>query len=850
VSWLRGTTYGVEVLTFDGDTLVNQKSYSGFSSAKVFWDSTTSKWELFLVERATAAVARASAANLGTWPTTPTNIVVLGAPDADLPYDVAVPAGDYYYIASPNSLPKVIWNQRYKSNDTQKTLAVLQASAAAVSSIAMNATGLVIVWAVSSGNVQAAVQNAAGAEVLAEFTVFSNASASYVAVGEVASSISLVLASSSVNLGDPALATSKNQYADVNVTTGAVTARAKSPAWGWHVASAPLRVGAQDYVLGVTHTDVSATSPGMRRHLLEVFDSTYIWPVPALVCAPYVGALASHGLVEKPQAISRRIYVPAIETAPDGDSTLAVLLSTEINSNSVAQHAYDGSPNAIAVSGGLPMILDTKGATECVPIIFPVIKSKLAATGTGVTGTVQYKAIYEIQDAAGRIGWSAPSPATAAISPSNQRVQITLPELQVTGTSSAFDPRYRLYRSTGGGVYYLVTEAVLTRTQTGFVTIYDTTQDLSANEVLYTESGETPNVCPPFSTCVAAFKGRLWSASGDTLYWSKGLKAGYLPQWCDEFKLTVPARITALAPVGQMLLILCEDPESTYYTTVPGEGPDDLASGPYPAAELFSSEIGCPQALGGASSVVVVNGQAFWRSSRGIEAMGMAQATQQSGPVEVSKQLVKTLASYPVVLDVTHLSETNQIVWCLSDASTGRKLIAYDTGEDAWTTYYGGCFTGSQCLGADGGALVVGSTNGIWRADTTLTYDLTIAGSAKASIVTVVQMILNPFGAGKRGELSNMSLLGEYQAPSVVTLTVALTGPTYSYSTSKTLSEWTVGDELTLTHGWWRKKCARVDLTITCVSTLDNSTYGRTPVLRGMNMPGESYVADKQRFGS
>jgi len=840
ISWTRGAVDGVSLMIFDGDTLVDTHEYAGLVRGRVVLDSDSNNWVLFAIDPSADYLVVAVGDGPGspcTWNTSP--VPILAVYDGDVPFDFVWPEGDYFHLLFLGPTQRVIWAQ-YNKNFTIDNVATLSAAVTNTISVALNTDATLAVWAIASSHVRAAVLTPGDdADVLVpEFTVFSGAAAAYVAVGGGwLQDAAVVYASSYLDLGSPTVPTTKLQAATVDLNTGAVAALSWSPSWGVHLASVPIYVDGREYVLGATYTDVAVIDPGMQRHVLLEVSSTQL-PVPVLAGPLFVGTPPTSFLLDRPQVVGDRIYFSALEKAPDGTSTLATLLSTLVN-GSVGQSCYEGVPNVVATAGGLPVALDSRSAVEHVPIVFPVLDAAVASAGTGVTGIVQYKAIYEIQDAQGRIGRSAPSPATSPLSLSNQRGQVTIPRLDLTRVPSNKEPRYKLYRSTGGGLYYLVISDTLVRSGAGSVTYYDSIQDLSANEVLYTESGELSNQCPPFLTDIAVFKSRLWGASGSTLYWTKELRSGYLPQWCDEFKLAVPTRITAIAPLQEILLVLCEDPDSAYYVSVPGEGPDDLGVGAYPMVSLVSAEVGCPAELGGAVSAISVANQVFWRSRRGLETIGVAQAVQQAGPADVSIPILKTLASYPYVLDVTHLPEKTQIVWALSDGSTGRKVVVFDYKAGAWTTLAGSCFSGVQALGATKDSLLIGSTTGIWRADSGLTYDLTIAESAKAAIVTVVQVTGNPFGFNGWGRIKRMQVLGQYRAPASVALAVNLSGYSYTATATLTAANWTVGDEMPLDHKSHSQKCAQIGLTITATPTVVAGSYGSAPIWRGLNFTAE-----------
>ena len=768
-------------------------------------------------------------------------------------YDMVWPAGSsYFYYVLCGDSGEVFW---FRANYNGADRVTLVASGVFMTTIALSDSGAVVVWTdAATSHLHGAVLNPTTKAVVVASTVIGSAYlATRVAVSDaIASSKAIVYGSKVASIGTPAIDASTATYPSFHVTTGVVgTLAGNYTAFNWELATQSVRAAGRDFVGVRTGTD----NDGMRRFAVFALSSDSYWPFPVMVGDPFVGylgtAISGASIVNKPVYVDGRLYFAVLEYNDDESAVQAVLYDCEINGTHVGQTANDGTRNAAEASGGLPVTVDAIGSVENVPITYPVLAAS-AGAGTGITATVTYIAIFEVQDAQGRIGWSAPSPATAPLALTNQNALVTIEQLQLTRTPYGRDPRYRLYRSTTSGPYYQVTTGTLARNAYGYLTYTDSVADLSANPMLYSdgsEGSEAERFCPPHSTVVAVHKNRVWSASGSRAYFSQILDNEFMPQFSDVFYVSVPARITGFASSGDFLWILTEDPDGLYY--IQGDGPDATgASGWYASPTPIAGAPGLPQELGGQNSVIVVDGVLYYRSSRGIEAM-------QGGAVElISEPIRETMATYPVVLGVSYWPERGDLVWLcgVDSGATGRKTFVYNTRTKGWTTHSAGGYTSADTAAYYSNSLIMAGRDGIWRTDTTKTADET-AASVKTAITETLSVEGRPFGLNGFGAVRYVEYVGTGAGRFQTEMTVTNDGTVNENASTHTWEETdkAVGAQLELQHKLWRPRCSEVTIQLRPTGLLQSTTYRLPPTWHGISVeleriPGSRRTIAAERF--
>ena len=224
---------------------------------------------------------------------------------------------------------------------------------------------------------------------------------------------------------------------------------------------------------------------------------------------------------------------------------------------------------------------------------YPEIHSIDVSSGTGLTGTFSYKAIFEWIDHNGKVMSSFPSELISTGSISNKAVTLRIYNLHMTykrdattllnqggfaavnwGTRS--EVKLVLYRTSNGGtVYHRCAEKLMDRSNR-FQTITDTLadNDLINNPLLYTTGGVLPHDCPPSIRDIAVFKDRVFLATTEnTILFSKNFAENNETGFPNDFRLSVDnkaEKINGLCPNLEHLLVFGS--KNSYYLS--GQGPN------------------------------------------------------------------------------------------------------------------------------------------------------------------------------------------------------------------------------------------------------------------------------------
>ena len=277
----------------------------------------------------------------------------------------------------------------------------------------------------------------------------------------------------------------------------------------------------------------------------------------------------------------------------------------------------------------------------------------------------------------GRIHRSAPSPALSYTAAANDRADITVPTLRVTGKA---DVRVVLYRTlANGSTFYRVTSPTsptLNDTTVDTVTITDGASDASiaSNEFLYT-TGDVLDHIPPGACRVACnYRGRLVVAGlSDPLKvaYSKVIQEGEPAAFNDILTFQVDGvggAITALAQMDDKLIIFKE----TAIFVVAGNGPNATGQGSdYGDPQLVTNDVG---------SVGPVVAQTpmglMFKSGKGIYLLDRSMGVKYVGDrVEAYNALT--------VRGATVVPNTNQVRFVTSDS----RALVYDYAFDQWATF-------------------------------------------------------------------------------------------------------------------------------------------------------------------
>lgn len=351
--------------------------------------------------------------------------------------------------------------------------------------------------------------------------------------------------------------------------------------------------------------------------------------------------------------------------------------------------------NAAYFSGGWPTTYDGRNLVESGYAWAPdILEDSPSSTGGNMSdGTYSYIAVYEWIDNLGRTHRSHPSlPYSVTLSgaTSTQKVQLAIRTLSLTRRQRAQLTTYtgpkvavHLYRTTDNGTnYFRVTgstiAAALNDPEAPDVTITDTLTDadLSDNQLLYTVGGVLENYTPRSASCIAAWDGRIFTAEGDTVYWTKWIANGEAEGWPQVvYNQKFDEPITGLAPMSGSLLVLTQ---KRLYRLFGSPGPDNLGSGGY-GVEPISVSGGCIDPR----SVVAYQSGVFYQSERGIELLPHGAVVPQF----IGQRVRDELDTYPVITDTAVDTLYGLVEFATVDsdtAPTAGQILVYDYRIGEW----------------------------------------------------------------------------------------------------------------------------------------------------------------------
>lgn len=413
----------------------------------------------------------------------------------------------------------------------------------------------------------------------------------------------------------------------------------------------------------------------------DVYTNPWIRPVATVSSGLIQNELAQ--CYQQPWVIDANTVAIAHAVKQSMSSNWLIQLATYDFSGPDWKSAQVGDTTYIA--GGILQAFDGSRLTEAGFIAAPDAPT-LGLTGTGLTGTYNYVAVYETIDAAGNLILSGVSlPATVA--PSNQSVTVTQPPLNVSmRVTSTYDPNVQIsiFRTLAGGEapYYLLRSIPASPSPSVAFSFTDVTADstLENRRLLY-GTGNLPGTngaaqdrrAAPYCSDVVAYNGMLVVASGNDIWWSGQIIEGEGAWFSPAFQVPIlgTGDIVALSVVDGTLYPMKED---TVWA-VAGDAPSDNgSSGGLGTPRLLASDVGCANRM----SVVSCGMGVFFESERGIELL------QRTGAVRwIGEEVKQTLADYPTVTSAV-LDDRNSLVrLSLSDGTDGRDLV-YDLSLQTW----------------------------------------------------------------------------------------------------------------------------------------------------------------------
>lgn len=249
------------------------------------------------------------------------------------------------------------------------------------------------------------------------------------------------------------------------------------------------------------------------------------------------------------------------------------------------------------------------------PVSAPTISSFSAGSITAFTGW-QYGFSF-VNSSTGQV--STMSPSSTSTGPQ------TNVSVNLTGSGST-DPQVnfvQIYRTADGGAqYYFLAEIANTSTWN----YTDSTPDSGLNVEIIAPVADQNDPPPAGISLLCWYAGRLWGASGNTVYWSAGpdVTNGVGEEsWPPGNNYTVPGNITALIPISIGLVVCTRDSQFIITGTV----------SPFNAPNVWQSNIGVASQNSVTQNLdnfffFSSRGQVFWYTPGNLSEIGSTIAAQ------------------------------------------------------------------------------------------------------------------------------------------------------------------------------------------------------------------------------
>jgi hypothetical protein len=189
-------------------------------------------------------------------------------------------------------------------------------------------------------------------------------------------------------------------------------------------------------------------------------------------------------------------------------------------------------------------------------IVAPTITPSLSFASGSLSPTVGFQYVYVFKNSStGHISTaSSPSASTGVQTSKNITVG-------ANGSGDGQVDKIDIYRTKDGGATYFFL-AEIANPGTGSWTYTDSTADSSLNTLLIAPVAFANNPPPVGLSLLTWYAGRLWGASGNTLYFSGGpdtINGVGTEAWPPANNFAVPGPITALASTSQGLVVFTVD---------------------------------------------------------------------------------------------------------------------------------------------------------------------------------------------------------------------------------------------------------------------------------------------------
>jgi hypothetical protein len=210
----------------------------------------------------------------------------------------------------------------------------------------------------------------------------------------------------------------------------------------------------------------------------------------------------------------------------------------------------------------------------------------------------------------------------------------------------------------------------------------DLTASYATKEQLYSDgtNGEIANTAAASPLSICQWRNRLWMTDGEQIFYSKETAPARSAEWSQAFFVMArgaPERLTAVAPLGEVLMAFAEDSSSYVYGDGPSaNGDGSTLVGPMPAV----TELGCIQAAG----IAQLPDGLLVRTRRGLHLLNGQRSFSYVGAA-----IEDTMKKFPRVRCMRHISGTDRVWICLAATDlTDGTVVLLDAHHKTFSTLF------------------------------------------------------------------------------------------------------------------------------------------------------------------
>lgn len=342
------------------------------------------------------------------------------------------------------------------------------------------------------------------------------------------------------------------------------------------------------------------------------------------------------------------------------------------------------------VAAAQPVYWDGAETVELGYRVRPAVLAGTGGTGSDMTGTWRFKAVYRYTDARGNVRRSAPSSAAdQTYAAQKALVSVTVPSTMRNGIRQD-DIWVELYLTYWDGAlassdYYFREAIPAINAVNGYVVFDPIENAVPTNALLYTLEGgidELPAEAPPALWDICSIGDRVWFIEAENrqaVGYSKRKDVGYVGYGVEFSRLQ---RIMFPAGAGKLMAVRDGGGYPLFFASdgiyaVSGDGPESNLTGTLFSPPRQVSKIGCESR----ESVIATPFGVFFCTDEGRAAVVSA------GQVKVFDEIELSGCQGGFVYESE--SEVIFAIGNAADPTTGAyKLLAYNWRRDTWNTWY------------------------------------------------------------------------------------------------------------------------------------------------------------------